>query len=294
VALKDAALEVVLPEAATLTSLPAALLMPGALPELWQGEELAVKDLYGYFSGRVVMVPREGYEEPVTIPTAERAALDAALQAAVRDRRLWLIAGQGSFFAEELPVGVLAEDAYLLLPPRSIAAREILPVELPEAWSGEVTTALDIANALSTKAGKALPWFTVREAIDGAFRSRLLERTIDSGLWPCDYAGARAVRICVPREQPAQHTPITPPPSGLRESTIISAPGTLVAEAPLRVEEIQDLYDQLGDLVKATVGLNLQFHLRIELGPTSRVSNETTDKVNELLSEVSEKLRLQG
>ena len=67
----------------------------------------------------------------------------------------------------------------------------------------------------------------------------------------------------------------------------------LVADAPLQVEEIQDLYDQLGDLVKAAVGLNLQFRLRIELGPASRVSDETVDRVNALLSEVSEKLRLQ-
>jgi len=51
--------------------------------------------------------------------------------------------------------------------------------------------------------------------------------------------------------------------------------------------------DQLGDLMKATVGLNLQFHLRIELGPASRASDETIDKVNDLLSEVSRKLRLQ-
>jgi len=121
---------------------------------------------------------------------------------------------------------------------------------------------------------------------------RLLERTIDSGPWPCDYAGARAVRVCVSREQPAQHTPSPLPQLTLRESTVTSAPGTLVAEAPLQVEEIQDLYDQLGDLVKATVGLNLRFHVRIELGPASRTSDETIDKVNDLLSEVSDKLKL--
>jgi hypothetical protein len=293
VALKDATLEVVLPEAARLISLPASLLMPGVLPELWHRGELAIKDLYGYFSGRVVMVQLEGYEEQLTIPSAERSALDAAIQSVVREKRLWLIAGQGSFFAEELPVGVLAEDAYLLPPPLSIPAREILPEDLPEAWSGEITTALAIANALSTKVGKMLPWITVREAIDGAFRMRLLERTIDSGPWPCDYAGARAVRVCVSREQQAQPTPSPLPQSTLRESTVTSAPGTLVAEAPLQVEEIQDLYDQLGDLVKATVGLNLRFHVRIELGPTSRTSDETIDKVNGLLSEVSDKLRLQ-
>ena len=121
---------------------------------------------------------------------------------------------------------------------------------------------------------------------------RLLERTIDSGPWPCDYAGARAVRVCVSREQPAQHTPSPLPQSTLRESTVTSAPGALVAEAPLQVEEIQDLYDQLGDLVKATVGLNLQFTLRMELGPAAQVSEERLAKMNELLAEVSDKLRL--
>ena len=97
----------------------------------------------------------------------------------------------------------------------------------------------------------------------------------------------------MPREQPAPHIPFTPPPVTLRESTLTAASGMLVADAPLQVEEIQDLYDQLGDLVKAAIGLNLQFRLRIELGPASRVSDETVDRVNALLSEVSEKLRLQ-
>jgi len=230
----------------------------------------------------------------MTIPTAARSVIDTAIQAAVREKRLWLITSSSSFFAEDLPLGVLAEDASLLLPPpQPIPAREVLPASLPEAWSEEVATALDIANALSTKAGRMLPWITVRETIDGAFRARLLERTIDSGPWPCDYAGARAVRIYVPREQPAPRIPVTPPQATLRESTVTEAPGMLVADAPLQVEEIQDLYDQLGDLVKAAVGLNLQFRLRIELGPASRVSDETVDRVNALLSEVSEKLRLQ-
>ena len=58
------------------------------------------------------------------------------------------------------------------------------------------------------------------------------------------------------------------------------------------LEEIQDLYDQLGDLVKATVGLNLQFTLRMELGPAAQVSEERLAKMNELLAEVSDKLRL--
>ncbi len=66
----------------------------------------------------------------------------------------------------------------------------------------------------------------------------------------------------------------------------------LVVEAPLQVDEIQNLNDVVGDLTKAAVGLNLQFTLRMELGPASQVSDETIAKMNELLAEVSEKLRL--
>jgi hypothetical protein len=263
------------------------------LPELWHGYELRLKDLYDYFAGRVVQVQREGYEEPVTIPKAERTVVDTAIQGAVKEKRLWLISGSGSFLAEELPMGVLVDNAYLQRPPQPIAGKEILPQTLPEAWSGKTTTAWEIANALSTKVGKMLPWITVREAIDGAFRARLLERTDDSGPWPCDYAGARTVKVCLPREQAAQHIPSASPQPSVHDFRPTAASGMLVAEAPLEIEEIQNLNDQISDLTKASVGLDLKFHVRIEVGPASQVSDETVAKMNELLAEVSEKLRLQ-
>ena len=236
---------------------------------------------------------REGYEEPVTIPKAERSVVDAAIQGIVREKRLWLISGSGSFLAEDLPVGVLVDDAYLQRPPQPIPGKEILPQTLPEAWSGETTTAWEIANALSTKVGKMLPWITVREAIDGAFRARLLERTIDSGPWPCDYAGAKTVKVSLPREQAAQQVPSASPQPSIHDVRPTAMSGMLVAEAPLEIEEIQNLNDQLSDLTKASVGLGLKFHVRIELGPASQVSDETMAKMNELLAEVSEKFRLQ-
>jgi hypothetical protein len=291
ITLKEASLEVLLPEGADLAALPAVLLTPGVLPDLWQGNELALRDLRGYFTGRVLSLQ---YGETLAIPTASRSVIDAAVQAAVREKRLCFVTSRASFFAEDLPMDVLAEDASLLPPPQPISPREVLPTSLPEAWNGESTTALALANALSTKAGKPLPWLTVRDAIDGAFRARLLERTVDSGPWPCDYAGARAIKVCEPREQPAPqfapHIPTPTPPPVLRESP----PETLVAAAILQPGEIQNLNDQLGDLVKAAVGLTLQFQLRIELGPAAKLSHETVDKVNELLFEVSEKLVLRG
>ena len=283
--LKEPSLEVLLPEVADLASLPASLLEPNVLPDLWRGDELALRDLRSYFTGRVITLQ---YGETITIPTAARSVIDIAIQAAVKEKRLWLITGHSSFFAEDLPLGVLAEDAYLLSPPKPIPASEVLPASLPEAWSDEITTALDIANALSTKVGKMLPWITVREAIDEAFRSRLLERTVDSSIWPCDYAGARSVKISLLRLQS-----LPPSPPVVREPPEPKfASGVLVVEAPLRVDEIQNLNDVVGDLTKAAVGLNLQFHLRVELSPAAQVSEETIAKMNELLAEVSEKLRL--
>jgi hypothetical protein len=78
------ALEVVLPEAATLSALSPALLVPGLLPGLWQSSEITLKHLYEYFSGgRIMKIQREGYEEPVTIPEAERALVESAVRTAV-------------------------------------------------------------------------------------------------------------------------------------------------------------------------------------------------------------------
>ncbi|MFI5455795.1 MAG: hypothetical protein ACHRXM_10125 [Isosphaerales bacterium] len=67
--LKDPALEVVLPAHAGLPQIDLSLLAPKVLQGLWPGDEIIVGDLKEYFSGgRVVKLPREGYEEPITIP----------------------------------------------------------------------------------------------------------------------------------------------------------------------------------------------------------------------------------
>ncbi len=290
VMLKDPGLEVVLPEAAMLDTLPPKLLSPGVLPDLWHGPELALKDLYSYFSGRTVQVERVGYEDIVVIPQAGRDVVDAAIQAAVKEKKLWLTSETASFFAEDIPAGVLSDNAYLQAPPQPVPVKDILPENLPEAWSGETTTTLEISHALSTKVGKMLPWITVREAIDGAFRSRLIERTDDSGGWPCGYENARFVTICLPKEQ--VQTPVSAPPSELHTPRPSFKPGLLVAEAPLRVDEVQDLADHISEIAKAALGLDLKLSVHMELGPTPRPSEEAVAKINQLLQEVSEQLQL--
>jgi hypothetical protein len=282
-ALKDAALEVVLPEAATLTALSPELLVPGVLPGLWQSSEITLKDLCGYFSGgRVVKIQREGYEEPVTIPKAERAMVESAVETAVRESKLWLTSGPASILAEEIPTGLLTDDARLQAPPQPVPAMGVLPENLPEAWGGQTTTALAISVALSKKVDKTLPWASVREAIDGALRARLLERTLDSESWPCDYAGAQAIKLRLASEEVRPPSPDPPLPK----------PGVLVAEAELRPHQIEDLADIVGDLVKAAVGHDLKFRIRVELGGGALLPDEVVAKVNAILKGIASEIEL--
>src|SRR6266581_4539170 len=283
----DPGLEVVLSQSAKLSELPSKLLSPGALPELWHNAELPLRDLYSYFSGHVVTFTREGYEyeEEIAIPGADRDIVNAATQAAVKEKRLCLISGHASFLAEDIPAGILTDDAYLQTPPQPIPVKDILPDTLSEAWSDGTTTALAIYEALCTKMGKILPWLIVQEAIDGAIRARQIERTVDSRPWPCDYAGAKFVKIqLLVQEQSQQLPPFGPPPK--------PRPGMLVAEASLETYEIQNLSEQISDLTRAAIGLDLKFLLRVELGSNPPPPEEAVAKINQLLHEVSEQLML--
>ena len=194
--LKNTTMEVVLPESAELSHIEPSLLAQGQLPDLWKGTDIAVADARAYFAGgKVIKIARQGYDEPVTIPRAPQAVVDGAIGWAVKEGKLWLTHGPTSLLSEEIPAGLLSDEARLQPPPTPIAATDVLPANLPDAWTGGTSTALAIADALSVKAGKPLPWATVRAAIDGACQGRYLERTEDSGPWPCDYAGAAKVML---------------------------------------------------------------------------------------------------
>lgn len=283
---KEPTLEVVLPEAGTLGVLSGSLLIPGALPGLWSTNELTIAQLRAYFSGgTIIKVPREGYEEPFTIPRAPDEALEAAVGEAVRAGQLWLVAGAASLLGEEVPAGLMDNGAVLQPPPSPLPPTDVLPSSLPEAWKAGTTTALALADALSVRFGKPLPWSVARSAIDAAIRSRLLEPTANSGSWPCDVGSAQSVFLHVPAvsQRPTPPPPAPPP----------TAPGVLVAEGELRVAEIQELSEQVNALRKAAVGLDIRFRIRIEIGGGKQeVSDETARKLDEILAQVSDGLKL--
>ena len=269
---------------------------------------MRLHELYSYFSGRTVSVKYPGYEEPFAIPKAGRDVVNEAVQAAVKEKRLWLISGQASLLAEEVPPDVLVDNAVLQVPPPPLSAKDVIPDNLPEAWNGKPeTTARDIADALSTKAGKPLPWVIVRDALAAAFNARFVER---SGPWPCDYAAARMLTVAQRVEQTSQqplpaarrerdttpwaHEAVREPASTLAYAPV-SVPGTLAAHATLSVSQLQDLDEQIAALTKACVdyfGVEPAFSLRIEVQPKLAVRGEHIEKVNQILAQVSPTLKL--
>ena len=126
-----------------------------------------------------------------------------------------------------------------------------------------------------------LPWSTMQAAMEDAIRARWIEPRDGDAPWPCDLAGARHVVFRVPSAGPGGVAPVTPKP-----------PGLLVAEAVLEANGIQDLADQVPDIAKAAVGNNLRFNLRVEFGGETAPDPDAVEKINDLLSEVSDKLKL--
>ena len=277
-ALKDPGLEVVLPEAAELTEIDSALLVPGRMPGLWKSETIKVHEVRGHFLGGVVAkVDRGGYEEPVNIPKAGADVVDSAIVATVREGRLWLTSGPASLWQEEVPAGVLTGESVLRAPPAPIGAPQLLPGVLADAWKNGSSTAETLAVVLAQKQGATLPWPLVRAAIDGALRARLIELAPESTPWPCDYVAARGVKLRIPDQQPL------PAP----------AAGAKVARAELRPNEIQDLADLIPTLVADAAGHGLKFSVEIQLGEGKAAAPEVVDKLNEMLGSINKKLRLE-
>ena len=235
----------------------------------------------------MIKVARQGYDEPVTIPKAPRSIVDEAITLAVKEGKLWLTDGPTSLYAEDVPAGLLSDEARLQPPPSPIPAKDVLSASLPDAWAGDVTTAHAISEAFSAKAGRSLPWATVRTALDGAFHGRLLERTADSGPWPCDFDGTRQVKVRVPELKPVIDIakPIDEPPK--------PPAGVLVASAYLKPGEIQDLAEVIGDVGAAAVGYDLKILVRIEVGAVGkRPPEDIIAKIDSKLGEVSKDFKI--
>ncbi len=286
-ALGDPALELVLPESAELSDIPAELLAPNILPSLWQGEEIMVQAIFEYFGGQTaVQVNKGGYSEKVTIPKAPARIVEAAVDEAVAAGKLWLLSGPASILAEPIPPGVLGPGAVLRTAPGPVSAVSILPENLHSAWKDGVTNGLAIATALSHQEGRTLPWKTVRDVIGAALQARFVTLAGDSGPWPCEWPGAQALHIRTGEVDAAA--------ARAAEQEQELRPDSLTAKADFEPAEIQDLADLVPKLLdfKAKMGVPLRFHVQLEIGDgVHRPSAETLAELNKLLEKLKDGFR---
>ena len=280
-ALAESALEVFLPGGATLSDIDPSVLGPGTLPELWTGDSVAVSDVVDYFEGaRTVMVPREGYDEPVDIPACPPEAVTEAVTQAVERGNLWLVNGPSSFQGEELPLGLVTETAKLRGPMIPLPVQRLLPETIPDAWVSDEANVTAIATALASQEGNPIPWTVLQRAINDAVTTRWLEFVPGSGTWPCDIAAAKDVRLRTPI---VSKPPIPGPvPKAAYQTSARLEPG-----------ELQDLADALDKIVQAAAGVPLEFRLALQVGDDARdVPTETVDRINALLSDIRSDLHL--
>ena len=284
----EPALEVFLPEKATLTELHPSVFAPNVLPSLWTGESITVADVVAYFAGgRTVMVQREGYEEPVHIPACPQAAVEVAIGEAVRQGILWLVNGPASFQSEAVPAGVLTAGAQLRAPMGPIPVDQLSQNAVPDAWKDGETTALALSIALAAQNNdRPVPWTIMRQAIEAGITSRWLTLSAESGPWPCDVAGAAGLIL----KQPAAGGAAEPTP----REYIPRPKGVYTCSAALEASALQDLIDVLPDVIKTAAGVPLQFHLSITLGNGQEVGSEIVASINKFLENVGSALQLKG
>jgi hypothetical protein len=291
--MNDPALELVLPEAAELAELPHQLLLPGNLPELWKGEETTVQAVLDYFNGTtVVQVQRDGYMEPISIPKTGAEVINKAITVAVEAGALWLVNGPASVLAETIPAGILTPKAILRQPPAMIAAAEILPENLPDAWPEGQATALSIATALSQKFGQIMPWKTIKDVITASVNARFTELDGTSGDWPCDYSAAQSIKLKVATAAAGGFGGITR--GGF--SGIPVGSKCLVAQTELEPSEVQDLGDLVPQILelKAKANVPIKFRIQIELGDGDEAPpDDVVIQINKLLGELKDTFRLE-
>jgi len=258
----------------SLTDLSPALLMPGVLPELWRGPELTLGELTEYFSGKtVIKLEMPGFREKATVPRYERVVLESAVSEAVRTGKLWLTSGAASLLAERVPMSLWSEKAALKLPPEPLKAADVLAEGLPEVWAEGAPSGAELLAAISKKAGKTMPWGLVKGALEEAFSKGLIERTPDSGPWPCDSPGAAALKVRKPKRTRAMT-------------------GAQMVEVPLTEEAAKRLADRFGALTQAAAGNDFKVVLRVEAGMERKVPDEAVAALNAILAEIAEELRL--
>jgi hypothetical protein len=149
-----------------------------------------------------------------------------------------------------------------------------------DGWKDGKASVAGILAQLSAQFGKAMPWFLVQRAVDGALRARLIELNPDSASWPCDSSAASKVTVKAVS-------------GGVK---ISGGDGSVVKDrgftyrAYLQPNEIQDLADSLITILdlQAKHGIKIRFNLSVETASDGDPKAEAFAELRKALDEISD------
>lgn len=267
-----------LPDKATINAVSAGAVIPGALPGLWPSDGSGVKlsSVFGWFDGahRYEEVTEPGYPAELRpIPKADFAVVKAAVAKAVEEGALWSVFGNESVFQEKPTELQLDPDAMLYPPPRSLAAIDLLPGNLPAAWSTEAepSTNVDkIYTAIKAKEGKPWPVKAFIDVVNAALGQGFMRRATGTGaIVNLDKDGS--IPLVVKSDQPTPpDTKPEPIPSGGRRGT---------SSAKLSVAELQDFADNVSEVMKALAGSEPEIEVRVTIQGKTSADVEAANKI---------------
>lgn len=250
-----------LPAQANLNVLSSSAVLPDALTGLWPTDDDGVKlsDLFSWFDGSHSYgeETQPGYPtEARPIPRVDFNIVKKAVSKAIQDGGLWLVCGNDSVF-REAPTPIQTEpEAILYRPPTVLAAIDLLPQVLPDAWSKESepkTTVSELYAELKRKRGRPWPSKLFIDSLNAALGQGFLHRASGTGPISSLQHDGR-VDLMIRSEAPKPPEP-TPTPAGRRASSL----------AVLSIGEIQELADQIHTLAKPLAGLDPQIEVRITI-----------------------------
>jgi hypothetical protein len=270
-----------LPGQATLNMLSSAAVLPASLPGLWpKGEEgVKLSDLFGWFGGGHFYEEetQPGYPpEARPIPKVDYAITAKAVSKAIHDGGLWLVFGNDSVFSE-LPTALQMDaEALLFRPPVVLAAMDILPMALSDAWTSESepkTTVAALYSALKAKHGRPWPPKPFLDSLNAALGQGFVHRATGKGsISSLQHDGE--VELMIRSEAPKpQEPPPTLMPAGRRASSL----------ALMTISEIQDLAEEIPALSKQLAGMDPQIEVRITVktksGGDLSLANSILEKI---------------
>ena len=248
-----------LPAQATLNSLSSAAVLPDSLTGLWPKNDGGVKlsDSYSWFDGNHFYEEetQPGYPaEARPIPKVDYNIVKKAVSKAIQDGGIWLVYGNDSVLHEAPTAIQLDPDANLFRPPAPLAAMDLLPSALTDAWTKESepqTTVASLYTDLKVKRGRPWPPKLFLDSLNAALGQGFVHRASGTGaVSSLQHDGG--VGLIIRNETPKPPDP-TQTVAGRRGSSL----------AVLTIGEIQDLADQVHALTKPLAGLEPQIEVRI-------------------------------